>query len=152
MVERVNGTLKDKLNTNSTRANRKWVDVLPLALVSHRLQTIMMLHVTLTGRPKPVSKWRYPYYRPNLKQRELELTQCMQQQTIMNETIHKKEKLRVLVPAKEAGTTKRGDQIMCMRFLDEVDQPGTTRPFRVTKPSPTVIQVEGISTCTRAVP
>ncbi|GCC44737.1 hypothetical protein chiPu_0029081 [Chiloscyllium punctatum] len=111
MVERVNGTLKDKLSKISTSANRKWVDALPLALVSHRLQTIMMPHVTLTSRSKPVSKSRDLYYRPNLKQRELELTQCMQQLTIMNETIHKQEKLRVLVSAKEAGTTQRADQI-----------------------------------------
>ncbi|GCC31595.1 hypothetical protein chiPu_0010055 [Chiloscyllium punctatum] len=113
MVESINGTLKAKLNKICASTDLNWVDALPLALMSYRMQTNRMtnltLHEMLTDRLMPVPKWRGPYEGPSLEQLILELKQYMQQLTMMHETIHLQETQREPTPVNEKGPIKPGD-------------------------------------------
>lgn len=65
MVERVNGTLKAKLNKICATAKMNWVDGLPLALMTYRMLANRNMHLTphemLMGRPITVPHLRGPY-------------------------------------------------------------------------------------------
>ncbi len=85
MVERLNGTLKAKLNKICKSTKLNWIDALPLALMSYRMQTNRNTHLTLhemlTGRPMPVPYCRGPYKGPPLEQLQMELRSYMKKLT-----------------------------------------------------------------------
>ncbi|XP_072904472.1 uncharacterized protein [Hemitrygon akajei] len=161
MVERINGTLKAKLNKICADTKLNWVDALPLALMSYRMQTSRMTcltpHEMLTGRPMPVPQWRGPYKGPSLEQLEIELKQYMQQLTMIHRSIYAQEKQKEPETVQGEGWIKPGDQVYLRVFRRKWNEPRREGPFTVTKASPTAVQVEGHSTwyhlnhCTRAV-
>ncbi|GCC19396.1 hypothetical protein chiPu_0021063 [Chiloscyllium punctatum] len=77
MVERVTGTLKDKLNKTCAASDLNWIDVLTLAQMYYCMQTNRMtnlvLHDMLTGGLMPVLKWRGTFDVPSMEQLEREL-------------------------------------------------------------------------------
>lgn len=77
MVERVNGTLKAKLNKICAPTNLNWVDALPLALMYYYMQANSNTHPTphemLTGRPMPVPHLKGPYKGPPLEYLQIKI-------------------------------------------------------------------------------
>ena len=110
MVERVNGTLKTKINKICASTNLNWIDALPLALMSYRMQANRTTHLTpnemLTGRPMPSPVIRGPHKGPSLEQLETELRRYMGQLTGIHRLIFQQEKDRVQEVG--GGATKGG--------------------------------------------
>ena len=110
MVERVNGTLKTKINKICASTNLNWIDALPLALMSYRMQANRTTHLTphemLTGRPMPSPVIRGPHKGPPLEQLETELRRYMGQLTGIHRLIFQQEKDRVQEVG--GGATKGG--------------------------------------------
>ena len=110
MVERVNGTLKTKINKICASTNLNWIDALPLALMSYRMQANRTTHLTphemLTGRPMPSPNIRGPHKGPPLEQLETELRRYMGQLTGIHRLIFQQEKDRVQEVG--GGATKGG--------------------------------------------
>ncbi len=95
MVERLNGTLKAKLNKICESTKLNWIDTLPLALMSYRMQTNRNTHLTLhemlTGRPMPVPYCRGSYKGPPLEQLQMELRSYMKKLTAIHKAIYLQE-------------------------------------------------------------
>ncbi len=116
LVERVNGTLKAKLNKICADTKLNWVDALPLALMSYRMQTNRITNLTphemLTGRPMPVPYLRGPYEGPPLEQLQMELRAYMKQITAIHEAINAQEQSRGPREEEETpGAIQPGDQV-----------------------------------------
>ncbi|XP_036000753.1 uncharacterized protein LOC118565164 [Fundulus heteroclitus] len=98
IVERINGTLKAKLNKICASTKLNWIDALPLALMSYPMQlhqsTHLTLHEMLTGRTMPVPEWRLPFKGPALEQLQTELKAYMDKLTAIHRAIYLQEKDR----------------------------------------------------------
>lgn len=92
------GTLKAKLNKICADTKLNWIEALPLALMSYRMQTNRVTNLTphemLTGRLMPAPHLRGPYEGPALEQLETELRAYMKQLTAINEATHTQEQNR----------------------------------------------------------
>ena len=161
MVERVNGTIKTKINKICASAKLNWVDALPLALMSYRMQTNRMTHLTphemLTGRPMPAPNLRGPHKGPPLEQLQLEIREYIKQLTGIHKLIFQQEKNRVPEPEDDPPRgVEPGDQVYIRVFRRKWNEPRREGPYKVTNATPTAIQVEGSSTwyhlnhCTKA--
>ncbi|KAL0149045.1 hypothetical protein M9458_055660 [Cirrhinus mrigala] len=159
-AEKVNGILKSKINKICASTKLNWVDALPLALMSYRMQTNRITHLTphemLTGRPMPVPYSRGPYKGPPLEQLQMELRLYMKKLTAIHKAICVQEKKRE--PCEETETTSPvvpGDQVYLRVFRRKWHEPRREGPYKVTAATPTAIQVEGSNTwyhlnhCTR---
>lgn len=161
MVERVNGTLKAKLNKICASTKLNWVDALPLALMSYRMQTNRITHLTphemLTGRPMPAPHLRGPYKGPSLEQLQLELKEYMRQLTVIHKAIYLQEKSRVPDSSPAAACqVVPGDKVYIKVFRRKWHEPRREGPYEVVRATPTAVQVEGSTTwyhlnhCTKA--
>ncbi|KAL0149157.1 hypothetical protein M9458_055589, partial [Cirrhinus mrigala] len=159
-AEKANGILKSKINKICASTKLNWVDALPLALMSYRMQTNRITHLTphemLTGRPMPVPYSRGPYKGPPLEQLQMELRLYMKKLTAIHKAICVQEKKRE--PCEETETTSPvvpGDQVYLRVFRRKWNEPRREGPYKVTAATPTAIQVEGSNTwyhlnhCTR---
>lgn len=160
IVERVNGTLKAKLNKICASTKLNWVDALPLALMSYRMQTNRNTHLTphemLTGRPMPAPFCRGPYKGPPLEQLQMELKSYMKKLTAIHKAIYVQETRRQPPEKGETpGPVVPGDQVYLKVFRRKWNEPRREGPYRVVRATPTSIQVEGSTTwyhlnhCTR---
>ncbi|ROL43699.1 Retrovirus-related Pol polyprotein from transposon 412 [Anabarilius grahami] len=160
IVERVNGTLKTKLNKICADTKLNWVDALPLALMSYRMQTNRVTNLTphemLTGRLMPAPHLRGPYEGPPLEQLETEIRAYMRQLTTIHEAIHTQEQNRGPGEEEEAPCpVLPGDQVYLRVFRRRWNEPRREGPYTVVRATPTAIQVEGKTTwyhlnhCTR---
>lgn len=72
IVERVNSTLKAKINKICADTKLNWVEALPLASMNYQMQTNRITNLTphemLTGRVMPAPHLRGPYEGPPLEQ------------------------------------------------------------------------------------
>lgn len=127
MVERVNGTLKVKINNICATTKLNWIDALPPALMSCRMQTNRTTRLTphdmLTGRPMPVTRRRDVYEGPSLEQLEVELKQYMQQLTMIHKSIYAQEKQKEPEADQEEGPIKPGDQVYVRAFRRKWNEP-----------------------------
>ncbi len=160
MVERANGTLKAKLNKICADTKLNWVDALPLALMSYRMQTNRVTNLTphemLTGRPMPVPYLRGPYEGPPLEQLQMELRAYMKQLTAIHEAINAQEQNRGPREEEETpGAIQPGDRVYLRVFRRRWNEPRREGPYTVVRATPTAVQVEGSTTwyhlnhCTR---
>jgi len=96
MVERVNGTLKTKINKIYASAKLNWIGALPLALMSYRMQTNRMTHLTphemLTGRPMTAPTIRGPHKGPPLEKLQMEIREYIKQLAAIHKLIFQQEK------------------------------------------------------------
>ena len=103
MVETVNGTLKEKIKKICASTKLNWVDALPLALMSYRMQTNRITHLTphkmLMGRPMPAPHLRGPSKGPPLEQLQMELKEYMRKLTTTHKAIYLQEKTEFLSSA-----------------------------------------------------
>ena len=128
MVERVNGTTKTKINKICASAKLNWVDALPLALMSYRMQTNRMTHLTLhemlTGRPMPAPNLRGPHKGPPLEQLQLEIREYIKQLTGIHKLIFQQEKNRVPEPEDDPPRgVEPGDQVYIRVFWRKWNEP-----------------------------
>ncbi len=149
LVERVNGTLKAKFNKICADTKLNWVDALPLALMSYRMQTNRITNLTphemLTGRPMPVPYLRGPYEGPLLLQ--IELRAYMKQITAIHEAINAQEQSRGPREEEETpGAIQPGDQVYLRVFRRRWNEPRREGPYTVVRATPTAVQVEGSTT------
>ena len=151
MVERVNGTLKAKISKICASARLNWVDALPLALMSYRMQTNRMTHLTphemLTGRPMPSPTVRGPHKGPPLEQLEGEIRAYMKQLTAIHKLIFQQEVNRI--PELTEGIPRGvqpGDLIYLKVYRRRWNEPRREGPFKVTGATSTAVQVEGSAT------
>ncbi len=160
LVERANGTLKAKLKKICADTKLNWVDALPLALMSYRMQTNRITNLTphemLTGRPMPVPYLRGPYEGPPLEQLQMELRAYMKQLTAIHEAINAQEQSRGPREEEETpGAIQPGDQVYLRVFRRRWNEPRREGPYTVVRATPTAVQVEGSRTwyhlnhCTR---
>lgn len=151
IVERVNGTLKAKINKICESTKLNWVDALPLALMSYRMQTNRSTHLTphemLTGRPMPAPYCRGPYKGPPLEQLQMELKSYMRKLTAIHKAICVQEKRKE--PDEEAEITYPvvpGDRVYLRVFRRKWNEPRREGPYKVVRATPTAVQVEGSTT------
>ena len=160
IVEKINGTLKTKLNKICESTKLNWVDALPIALMSYRMQTNRITHLTphemLTGRPMPVPYCRGPYKGPPLEQLQLELRSYMKKLTAIHKAIYLQESRKQ--PSEETETpcpVVPGDLVYLRVFRRKWNEPRREGPYKVVTATPTAVQVEGKTTwyhlnhCTR---
>lgn len=160
IVEKVNGTIKAKLNKICASTQLNWVDALPLALMSYRMQINRSTHLTphemLTGRPMPVPFSRGPYKGPPLEQLQMELRSYMMKLTAIHKAICVQERQKEL--DKETEITcpiVPGDLVYLRVFRRKWNEPRREGPYKVVRATPTAVQVEGSTTwyhlnhCTR---
>nr|XP_054587273.1 uncharacterized protein LOC129152946 [Nothobranchius furzeri] len=151
MVERANLTLKSKICKICACTNLNWVDALPLALMSYRMQTNRSTHLSphevLTGRPMPAPQLRGPHKGPSLEQLELEFKSYIKQLTSIHKAIYLQEKRKELVSSAGAdGPVVPGDQVYIKVFRRKWHEPRREGPYKVVRATPTAVQVEGGST------
>ncbi|XP_034150968.1 uncharacterized protein LOC114829948 [Esox lucius] len=151
MVERANGTLKAKISKICASAGLNWVDALPIALMSCRMETNRTTHLTphemLTGRPMPVPVLRGPHEGPPLEQLELEFREYIRQLTTIHELIHKQEKARVPEPEDDQPrAVVPGNQVYIKVYRRRWNEPRREGPYRVTQATTTAVRVEGSDT------
>lgn len=151
MVERVNGTLKAKLNKICADTRMNWVDALPLALMSYRMQTNRITNLTphemLTGRPMPAPHLRGPYEGPPLEQLQAELRAYIRQLTSIHEAIHSKEQNRARREEEDTPCLiQPGDQVYLRVFRRKWNEPRREGPYTVVRATSTAIQVENSNT------
>ncbi len=88
VVEKLNGTLKAKLNKICESTKLNWIDALSLALMSYRMQTNRNTHLTphemLMSRPMPVPYCRGHYKGPPLEQLQMKLRSYMRKLTAIH--------------------------------------------------------------------
>ncbi|XP_048880294.1 uncharacterized protein LOC125748321 isoform X1 [Brienomyrus brachyistius] len=147
MVERVNGTLKQKLNKICATTKMNWVDALPTALMAYRMETHRVTHLSphemLTGRPMPGSTWRGPYKGPSLDQLGDELKLYMRTLTKIHKAISKQEREK----AQKEDTDQKepvifpGDKVYLRVFRRKWHEPRREGPFKVWGHSRTTGQV-----------
>ncbi|XP_036001791.1 protein NYNRIN-like [Fundulus heteroclitus] len=147
IVERINGTLKAKLNKICASTNLNWADALPLALMSYRMQMHRSTHLTphemLTGRTMPVPEWRLPFKGPALEQLQTELKAYMDQLTAIHRAIYLQEKARSSCPE---SVVKRpvepGDLVYVKVFRRKWNSSRWDGPFEVKRATATAVQVQ----------
>ena len=155
VVEHANGTLKAKLAKimAGSKYKFKWVDALPLALMSMQTQANRLTHLTphemITGRPMPVPYLRGPYNGQPLEQCEKELTNYLQHLTQIHKVIFQQvksatEERDADIPDKQQRIVP-GDWVYVKVFKRKWDQPRRQGPFKVTLATPTALKVEGKS-------
>lgn len=151
IVERANGTLKAKIAKICADRKINWVDALPLALMSMRMNTNRVTHLTphemLTGRPMPVSYLRGPYKGPPLEQLESEMVNYVRHLTAIHRSIFQQvkgatEERQGDIPL-EKQSIEPGDWVYIKRFKRKWNEPKRTGPFRVILVTPTALKVEG---------
>ncbi|XP_030269175.1 protein NYNRIN-like [Sparus aurata] len=152
VVERANGTLKAKLAKimADSKYKFKWVDALPLALMSMRTQANRQTHLTphemMTGRPMPVPYFRGPYNGPPLEQCEKELTNYLQHLTQIHKVIFQQVKSATEERDADIPDAQQrivpGDWVYVKVFKRKWDQPRRQGPFKVTLATPTALKVE----------
>lgn len=159
-LKKINGILKAKLNKICASTKLNWVDALPLALMSYRMQTNRITHLTphemLTGRPMPAPYNRGPYKGPPLEQLQLELRSYMKKLTAIHKAICVQEKSKE--PGEQLENTcpiVPGDHVYLRVFRRKWNEPRREGPYKVTAATSTAVQVEGSNTwyhlnhCTR---
>ncbi|XP_059202559.1 uncharacterized protein LOC131982018 [Centropristis striata] len=151
MVERINGTLKSKINKICASTKLNWVDALPLALMQYRTQTHRSTHLTphemLTGRPMPTPQMRGPYKGPSLEQLQTELQDYMRHLTAIHRSIYLQEKEREPDPKRDIERpVEPGDKVYIKIFRRKWHQPRREGPYTVIRATPTAVQVEGSTT------
>ncbi|XP_059191784.1 uncharacterized protein LOC131973740 [Centropristis striata] len=151
MVERINGTLKSKINKICASTKLNWVDALPLALMQYRTQTHRSTHLTphemLTGRPMPTPQMRGPYKGPSLEQLQTELQDYMKHLTAIHRSIYLQEKEREPDPKRDIERpVEPGDKVYIKIFRRKWHQPRREGPYTVIRATPTAVQVEGSTT------
>ncbi len=161
MVEKLNGTLKAKINKICASTKLNWVDALPLALMSYRMQINRSTHLTphemLTGRPMPAPFCRGPYKGPPLEQLQMELRVYMKKLTAIHKAIYLQEtrKQQSKEEAEAASPIVPGDLVYLRVFRRKWNEPRREGPYKVVTATPTAVQVEGSNTwyhlnhCTR---
>ncbi len=96
VVEKLNGTLKTKLNKICKSTKLNWIDALPLALMSYCTQTNRNTHLTphemLTGRPMLVPYCRGQYKGSPLEQLQMKLQTYMRKLTSIHKAIYLQKK------------------------------------------------------------
>ncbi|XP_048858505.1 uncharacterized protein LOC125725674 [Brienomyrus brachyistius] len=147
MVQRVNGTLKQKLNKICATTKMNWVDALPTALMAYRMEAHRVTHLSphemLTGRPMPGSTWRGPYKGPSLDQLGDELKLYMRTLTKIHKAISKQEREK----AQKEDTDQKepvifpGDKVYLRVFRRKWHKPRREGPFKVWGHSRTTGQV-----------
>lgn len=150
MVERINATLKAKLRKICATTKLNWVDALPLALMSYRMQMHKSTHLTphemLTGRPMPVPQWRSPFKGPPLEQLQTELKDYVEQLTAIHRAIYLQEKSRSPESAVLEPPVKPGDLVYIKVYRRRWHEARWEGPYEVKRATPTAVQVEGSTT------
>lgn len=117
VVERINRTLKAKLNNIRATKMLDCIDALPLTLMSCRMQTnritCLTPHKMLTGRPMSAPKRRDPYKGLSLEQLQVEIKQPL---TLIHKSIYVQEKQKTPELEQEEGPIKLRDKIYGLTF------------------------------------
>ncbi|XP_041837683.1 uncharacterized protein LOC121637533 [Melanotaenia boesemani] len=147
-VERVNGTLKAKINKICACTGLRWHDALPLALMSYRMQAHRVTHLSphemLTGRPMPGPQFRGPFKGPPLEQLEKELHSYMKQLSAIHKAIYFQEKANEPKQVSvTSGPVVPGDKVYIKEFQRRWNTPRRRGPYTVVRATPTAVQVEG---------
>ena len=132
-------------------AKLNWIDPLPLALMSYRMQANRITHLTphemLTARPMPAPTIRGPHKGPPLEQLELEIREYIKQLTAIHKLISQQEKSRVPEPEDDPPRgVEPGDHDYLRVFRRHWNEPRREGPYKVIRATPTAIQVEGSTT------
>ena len=102
MVEKANGILKNKITKICRSTGLNWVDALPLALMSCRMETNRNTHLSphemLTGRPMPIPMLGGLYKGPSLDILQSELKSYVMYLTKIHKAIYLQEKRTVPEP------------------------------------------------------
>lgn len=139
MVERVNGTLKNKITKICGSTGLNWVDALPLALMSCRMETNRNTHLSphemLMGRPMPIPMLGGLYKGPSLDILQSELKSYLMYLTKIHKAIYLQEKKMVPEPGLEGPLpVVPGDLVYVRVFRKKWDQPRREGPPRWQQP------------------
>ncbi|KAJ8375382.1 hypothetical protein SKAU_G00059620 [Synaphobranchus kaupii] len=105
----------------------------------------------------PAPRIRGPSGGPTLEVLELELREYMKQLTAIHQTIFEQERANEQENAEEGHHLRPGDLVYVRKFRRRWNEQRREGPFRITRTSPTALQVEGsnlwyhLNHCTRAV-
>ena len=141
-----NLVLKTKMAKITADSNDKltWIDALPLALMSMRLQTNRLTHLTphemLTGRSMPLSHCRGPIEGPELGDYLRGLTKIHRLVFQQVKEANKGDDKGIPLDALEIQV---GDQVFIRVFRRRWHEPSREGPFKLVLTTPSALKVEG---------